>query len=71
MSDCNDFLDSSSAEKEIHYTNDNGNGTIDTYRIFIKSEVSNCRRTTKAYISKNGAELNPSGNVTSFNFSHP
>ena len=23
VSDCNDFLDSSSAEKEIHYTNDN------------------------------------------------
>ena len=66
VSDCSDFLDASSAEKEIHYTSDNGNGTIDTYRIFIRSEVSNCRRTTKAYISKNGAELNPSGNVTSF-----
>ena len=49
----NGFLESSPSEKEIHC-------------ILIRSELSGERRTTKAYISKNGIELNPSGNVTSF-----
>ena len=62
----NGFLESSPAEKEIHYISNNGNGVIDKYCILIRSELSGERRTTKAYISKNGIELNPSGNVTSF-----
>nr|DAQ69644.1 MAG TPA: STRUCTURAL MAINTENANCE OF CHROMOSOMES PROTEIN [Caudoviricetes sp.] len=65
-SNYNGFLESSPAEKEIHYINNNGNGTVDKYCILIRSELSGERRTTKAYISKNGIELNPSGNVTSF-----
>ena len=51
-------------EKEIHYEDDKGNN----YIVLIKSVVDNTRtkRTTKAYISKNGEELNPNGNVSSF-----
>ena len=56
------------AEKEIHYVSINEFGTQDYYKILILSIVddSRTRRTTKAYISKNGEELNPNGNVTSF-----
>lgn len=50
------------AEKEIHV----GCGT-DIYQILIVSPVSNNKRqTTKAYIKKNGEELNPGGNVTTY-----
>ena len=51
-------------EKEIRYEDDKGN----QYTILIKSVVNESRtsRTTKAYISKNGEELNPNGNVSSF-----
>lgn len=52
------------AEKEIHYTDDIGN----VYCILIKSVVNDSKttRSTKAYISRNGEELNPNGNVSSF-----
>lgn len=52
------------AEKEIHYTDDIGN----VYSILIKSVVNDSKttRSTKAYISRNGEELNPNGNVSSF-----
>lgn len=49
------------AEKEIHLVNDTG----DIFRILIRSDVKSngVRDVTKAYISKNGEELNPKGNV--------
>ena len=52
-------------EKEIHYIDDN-DGSI--YRILVQSIVNESKttRTTKAYISKNGVEFNPNGNVSSF-----
>ena len=52
-------------EKEIHYMDDS-DGSI--YRVFIQSLVNESKttRTTKAYISKNGVEFNPNGNVSSF-----
>ena len=52
------------AEKEIHYTDDIGN----VYCILIKSVVNDSKttRSTKAYISRNGEELNPNGNISSF-----
>jgi len=52
-------------EKEIHYIDDS-DGSI--YRVFIQSLVNESKttRTTKAYISKNGVEFNPNGNVSSF-----
>lgn len=51
------------AEKEIHYIDNDG--TI--YRILIVSPVSNNKRmVTKAYISRNGEELNTTGNVSSY-----
>lgn len=50
------------AEKEIHLMCGN-----DIYKILITSPVVNHKRkTTKAYISKNGEELNLTGNVTSY-----
>lgn len=50
------------AEKELHIAC----GT-DIYQILIISPVSNNKRqTTKAYIKKNGEELNPGGNVTTY-----
>ena len=56
------------AEKEIHYIDKDENGDINDYGILIQSIVdeSRTRRTTKAFISKNGEELNPNGNVSSF-----
>ena len=56
------------AEKEIHYVSVDELGSQNYYKILIKSIVddSRTRRTTKAFISKNGEELNPNGNVTSF-----
>lgn len=56
------------AEKEIHYFGKDESGNDAYYQILIKSIVddSRTRRTTKAFISKNGEELNPNGNVTSF-----
>lgn len=56
------------AEKEIHYQEIDQNGDINEYAILIQSIVdeSRTRRTTKAFISKNGEELNPNGNVQSF-----
>ena len=51
------------AEKEIILQDVNG----DIYRILIVSKVVNLKRqTTKAYISRNGEELNPNGNIGSF-----
>lgn len=50
------------AEKEIHLLDG-----IDVYKILIISPVRNgSRATTKAYISRNGEELNPNGNVSSY-----
>jgi hypothetical protein len=57
------------AEKEIHYICNNPNGTQDYYKILIVSGVDGSRTkrlVTKAYISKNGQELNPNGNISSF-----
>ena len=56
------------AEKEIHYTSIDEFGNQNYIKILILSIVdeSRTRRTTKAYISKNGEELNPNGNVSSF-----
>ena len=56
------------AEKEIHYICNNPNGTQDYYKILILSMVdgTKTRRTNKAFISKNGEELNPNGNISSF-----
>jgi len=56
------------AEKEIHYEDINEDGSKDVYKILIQSLVdeSRTRRTTKAFISKNGEEMNPNGNVQSF-----
>lgn len=50
-------------EKEIHYTD----GT-NIYKILFQHVPSSNKSTlsTKAFISKNGVELNPNGNVTSF-----
>ena len=50
-------------EKEIHYTD----GT-NIYKILFQHIPSSNKSTltTKAFISKNGVELNPNGNVTSF-----
>lgn len=51
------------AEKEIHLMDGN-----DIYKVLIISPVSpeGKRKTTKAFISLNGEEMNPNGNVTSF-----
>ena len=50
------------AEKELHIA-----CGIDIYQILIISPVSNNKRqTTKAYIKKNGEELNLGGNVTTY-----
>ena len=50
------------AEKEIHLQEGQ-----DIYRILIQSNVKNGKRvTTKAYISRNGIELNENGNVSSY-----
>ena len=50
------------AEKEIHLQDRDS-----IYKILIQSNVKNGKRsTTKAYISKNGEELNPNGNVSSY-----
>ena len=56
------------AEKEIRYEDIDENGNKNIYKILIQSLVdeSRSRRTTKAFISKNGEEMNPNGNVTSF-----
>lgn len=56
------------AEKEIHYIDIDESGQSIIYRILIQSIVDDSRtkRTTRAYISKNGEELNPNGNITSF-----
>lgn len=55
-------------EKEIHYAVKNDIGTEDIYKILIQSVVdeTRTRRTTRAYISKNGVELNPNGTVSGF-----
>ena len=52
------------AEKELHYQDNEGS----IYKILIKSVVNDAMtsRTTKAYISKDGVEYNPNGNVSSF-----
>lgn len=51
------------AEKEIHFCDESGN----VFEVLIISPVSNGKRgTTKAYIKKNGEELNPGGNVSSY-----
>lgn len=49
------------AEKEIHLIDKMGN----TYQILIQSNIkpNGTRDTTKAFIQKNGEELNPKGNV--------
>lgn len=50
------------AEKEIHLMDGQ-----DVYKVLIQSPVKNGKRqTTKAYISLNGEELNPNGNVSSY-----
>lgn len=56
------------AEKEIHYIDTDSTGHSNFYQILIQSLVDDSRtkRTTKAFIAKNGEELNPNGNVTSF-----
>ena len=57
------------AEKEIHYIFNGQNGSQDYYKILIVSGVDGSRTkrlVTKAYISKNGQELNPNGNISSF-----
>ena len=56
------------AEKELIYEDIDTTGMVNTYRILIQSIVddSKTRRTTKAFISRNGEELNPNGNVSSF-----
>lgn len=57
------------AEKEIHYISNGQNGSQDYYKILIVSGVDGSRTkrlVTKAYISKNGQELNPNGNISSF-----
>lgn len=56
------------AEKEIHYVGIDDFGQENYIKILIQSLVddSKTRRTTKAFISKNGEELNPNGNVSSF-----
>lgn len=56
------------AEKEIHYESIDEFGNKNYFKILIQSIVDDTRtrRTTKAFISKNGEELNPNGNVTSF-----
>ena len=53
------------AEKEIRYFDSSDNSE---YRILIQSVVDSSRtkRTNKCYISKNGEEFNPTGNVTLF-----
>ena len=55
-------------EKEIWYEEIDEFGTRNEYKILIQSLVNDSRtvRTTKAFISKNGEEYNPNGNVTSF-----
>ena len=50
------------AEKEIHLADGS-----DIYKILIISPIRNNKRTTtRAYISRNGEELNPNGNVSSY-----
>ena len=55
------------AEKEIWYSSVDETGPHE-YKILIQSLVddSKTRRTTKAFISKDGEEMNPNGNVSSF-----
>lgn len=55
------------AEKEIWYSFVDETGQHE-YKILIQSLVddSKTRRTTKAFISKDGEEMNPNGNVSSF-----
>ena len=55
------------AEKEIWYSSIDDEGNHE-FRILIQSIVddSKTRRTTKAFISKDGEEMNPNGNVSSF-----
>lgn len=52
------------AEKELHYCDEDGS----IYKVLIKSVVNDAMtsRTTKAYISKDGVEYNPNGNISSF-----
>lgn len=52
------------AEKELHYCDEEGS----IYKVLIKSVVNDAMtsRTTKAYISKDGVEYNPNGNISSF-----
>lgn len=57
----NSFIDNMDAEKEIWAAN---NDIV--YRVLIVSSVTGKSRATKAYIQKNGVELNPNGNVNSY-----
>ena len=58
------FLDKLPVEKQIIISDDNGN----IYDLDIQSPVSSSgnRGATKAFIKKNGVELNTTGNVTSY-----
>lgn len=57
------YLDKLPAEKEIHIADNDS-----LYVLLIQSSVTanGNRNTTKAFISKNGLELNTTGNVTSY-----
>ena len=58
----NDFIPDQTAEKDLVLTN----GT-DVYNIQIISPADvKGRKTTKAYVQKNGIELNENGNITSY-----
>lgn len=58
----NDFIPEKTAEKDLVLTNG-----VDIYNIQIISPADiKGRKTTKAYIQKNGIELNENGNITSY-----
>ena len=58
----NDFIPEQTAEKYLTLTNG-----VDIYNIQIISPAdAKGRKTTKAYIQKNGIELNENGNISSY-----
>lgn len=60
------FIPGKPAEKELHILDSSGN-TPTIYRILITSPVSKAGRgASKASIQKNGIELNPNGNISSY-----
>ena len=59
-----DYIPGLPAEKELHILDGDN-----MYILKIVSSINNQgnRGTTKAYINKNGTELNPNGNISSYN----